>query len=97
SFDIQIKNNVTPIDLYNVAGKIEGERDDEIVLISAHYDHIGVVSPVDEDSVANGANDNASGVSAVIELARYFKEMPKPERTIYFVTFTAEEVGGYGS
>jgi hypothetical protein len=97
SFDIQLKNNIKPIDLFNVAGKIEGERDNEIVLISAHFDHLGVVSPVDEDSIANGANDNASGVSAVIELARYFKEMPKPERSIYFVTFTAEEVGGYGS
>jgi Zn-dependent M28 family amino/carboxypeptidase len=97
SSEIQFTNLIKPIELFNVAGKIEGNREDEIVLISAHYDHIGVVSPVDEDSIANGANDNASGVSAVIELARYFQEMPKPERTIYFVAFTAEEVGGYGS
>lgn len=97
SSEIVIKNNIKPIELFNVAGKIEGKRKDEIVLISAHYDHLGVVTPVEEDSIANGANDNASGVSAVIELARYFKQMPQPERSIYFVTFTGEEIGGYGS
>jgi hypothetical protein len=97
TFKIEFNNQVETIDLYNVAGMIEGKRKDEIVLFSAHYDHIGVVSPVEEDSIANGANDNASGVSAVIELARYFKQLPKPERTIYFVGFTAEEAGGYGA
>lgn len=97
SYDITLENTVKSQQLANVVGKIEGKRENEIVLFSAHYDHIGVVSPVDDDSIANGANDNASGVSAVIELARYFKKMPKPERTLYFVGFTGEEVGGYGS
>ncbi|HET8864578.1 MAG TPA: M20/M25/M40 family metallo-hydrolase [Gracilimonas sp.] len=95
--DIHLKNKIETINLSNVAGMIEGERTDEIVLFSAHYDHIGVLSSVDEDSVANGANDNASGVAGIIELARYFESRPKPERTLYFVGFTAEEVGGYGS
>ncbi|MCP9290391.1 M20/M25/M40 family metallo-hydrolase [Gracilimonas sediminicola] len=97
NYDITLQNTVKSQQLANVIGKIEGKRKNEIVLFSAHYDHIGVVSPVDEDSIANGANDNASGVSAVIELARYFQKMPTPERTLYFVAFTGEEVGGYGS
>lgn len=96
-FDIDLDFEVTNYELANIAGMIEGDQKDEIVLFSAHYDHIGVVSPVDEDSVANGANDNASGVAGIIELARYFESLPTPERTIYFVAFTAEETGGYGS
>ncbi|MEX2602987.1 MAG: M20/M25/M40 family metallo-hydrolase [Gracilimonas sp.] len=97
SLNIHIKNEIQEIKLFNVVGVIEGNRKDEIVLFSAHYDHIGVISPVNQDSIANGANDNASGVAGIIELARYFERLPKPERTIYFVAFTAEEAGGYGS
>lgn len=83
--------------LANVVGKIEGNRPDEIVMFSAHYDHIGIQNVVEGDSIANGANDNASGVTAIIELARYFESRNKPERTLLFVGFTAEEMGGYGS
>lgn len=97
SLDVYFSNKVKTIELFNVGGMIEGESNDEIVLFSAHYDHIGVVSPMDEDSIANGANDNASGVAGVIELARHFESLPKPKRTLYFVSFTAEEAGGYGS
>lgn len=97
NMSIHLKNDIETIDLFNVAGMIEGEKTDEIVLFSAHYDHIGVMSPVRGDSIANGANDNASGVAGVIELARYFANRSKPKRTLYFVGFTAEEVGGYGS
>jgi hypothetical protein len=96
-YDIDLKFDVETIELFNIAGMIEGHRTDEIVLFSAHYDHIGVITPVNEDSVANGANDNASGVSGLIELARYYENRPKPQRSIYFVAFTAEEAGGYGS
>jgi hypothetical protein len=83
--------------LTNVIGKIDGHRQDEVVLFSAHYDHIGIQNVVQGDSIANGANDNASGVTAVIELARHFASKQKPERTLLFVGFTAEEMGGYGS
>lgn len=96
-FSISLDKNVEQLSLANVAGKIEGKRKDEIVLFSAHYDHIGIMQPVEGDSIANGANDNASGTTAVIELARYFSQKPQPERTILFVAFTAEEAGGYGS
>ncbi|MEX0720443.1 MAG: M20/M25/M40 family metallo-hydrolase [Balneolaceae bacterium] len=97
SLEINIENSVETIELFNVVGQIEGNRPNEVVIFSAHYDHIGVRSPVDGDSIANGANDNASGVAAVIELARHFEALPKPERTLLFVGFTAEEAGGYGS
>ncbi len=97
SFDIHFKNKIEKIGLFNVGGMIEGERKDEFVLFSAHYDHLGVIAPTEGDSIANGANDDASGVAGVIELARYFESREKPTRTLYFVAFTAEEVGGYGS
>lgn len=97
SFEVSYLNKVETIPLFNVAGMIRGKRNDEIMLISAHYDHIGVISPMDEDSIANGANDNASGVAGLIETARHYSKLSKPERTIYFVAFTAEEPGGYGS
>lgn len=88
---------VSETPLANVVGVIPGNRPDEIVLFSGHYDHIGIVNPVASDSIANGANDDASGTAAVIELARYFKANGKPERTLLFAAFTAEESGGYGS
>ncbi len=97
SFDINFQNKISVEELWNVAGMIEGERSDEIVLFSAHYDHIGVLNPFGQDSIANGANDNATGVSAVIELGRYYRNKAKPKRTIYFIGFTAEESGGFGS
>ncbi len=97
SVSIEFKNAIKTQKLSNVVGVLEGRRTDEFVLFSAHYDHIGIQQPVEGDSVANGANDNASGVTAVLELARYFKSKGKPERTLIFVAFTAEEMGGYGS
>lgn len=97
TFSASISSRVSEKELQNIAGMIEGNRSDEIILFAAHYDHIGVMRTVDGDSIGNGANDNASGTTAVIELARYFKAMPKPERTLYFVTFTGEELGSVGS
>lgn len=69
---------------------------DEFVIFSGHFDHLGRVES-GNDKVYNGANDDASGVTAVIALAKYFKELNTNERTIIFVTFTGEEVGGFGS
>jgi peptidase M28-like protein len=85
------------VSLANVVGRIEGKRANEIVLFSAHYDHIGIGEEYEGDSIYNGANDDASGTTAVIELARYFNTRGTPERTLVFAAFTAEEVGGYGS
>ena len=97
AFDLRIYTDKTEHRLANVAGYIPGKRSDEIILFSAHHDHIGIRTAVEGDSIANGANDNASGVTAVIQLAHHFASQPTPERSIYFVTFTAEEMGGYGS
>ena len=86
------------ISMYNVVGMIEGKsRKDEYVVFSGHYDHIGILQPVEGDSIANGADDDASGTTAVITLARYFSKMKSNERTLIFAAFTAEEIGGYGS
>jgi Zn-dependent M28 family amino/carboxypeptidase len=76
---------------------IPGRRTDEMVLFSAHYDHIGFERPLYGDSIANGANDNASGVAAVVALAEYYASRGTPERTLLFAAFTAEEAGGFGA
>ncbi|WP_293896097.1 M20/M25/M40 family metallo-hydrolase [Flavobacterium sp.] len=87
----------------NVIGILPGiSKPNEYVVFSAHYDHLGMnvrygSKHQNEDKVYNGANDDASGTTAVIALAKYFKELNNNERTIIFVAFTGEEVGGYGS
>lgn len=83
----------------NVVGVIKGKsKPDEFVVFSAHYDHIGIVKEkIAGDSIANGADDDASGTTAVIALAKYYKALNNNERTLIFVTFTAEEIGGFGS
>ena len=84
--------------LANVVGVLPGKsRKDEYVIFSGHYDHVGVGEAVNGDSIYNGANDDAAGTTAVIMLAKYFKEINNNERTIVFVAFTAEETGGFGS
>lgn len=81
----------------NVIGVIPGKsKPNEYVVFSAHYDHLGT-EPTGTDTVYNGANDDASGVTAVIALAQYYKTLNNNERTLIFVAFTAEEVGGFGS
>jgi hypothetical protein len=85
--------------LANVVGILPGKsRKDEYVIFSGHYDHLGVGKPDSKnDSIFNGANDDASGSTAVMMLAKYFGKLKNNERTLVFVTFTAEEIGGFGS
>ncbi len=97
SYEVEITAPLEELPLTNVVGVISGRRENEIVLFGGHYDGIGILDPVDGDSIANGANDDASGTTAVIELARYFKAREKPERTLVFAAFTAEESGYLGS
>ena len=81
----------------NVIGILPGKsKPDEYVIFSAHYDHLGSVED-GIDKIYNGANDDASGTTAVIALAKYFKDLGQNERTIIFVAFTGEEIGGFGS
>lgn len=97
SISATVENEVRAESLSNVVGKISGKRSNEVVLFSGHYDHLGIRG-TEGDTIYNGANDDASGTTAVIALAKYFKDMgTKPERTIMFAAFTAEEGGGYGS
>jgi Zn-dependent M28 family amino/carboxypeptidase len=95
----RITHSVTAVEepLANVVGMIPGRRSDEFVLFSSHYDHLGFERPMFGDSIANGANDNASGTAAVVALAKYFASRGTPERTLLFAAFTAEEAGGFGS
>lgn len=85
----------------NVAGYLPGETD-EYVIIGAHYDHLGLggafsLDPDQTGTVHPGADDNASGTSGVIELARWFSTQPKQKRGILFLTFAGEELGLLGS
>ena len=78
--------------LFNVIGVLKGKsKADEYVIISAHYDHLGMKVGDEGDLIYNGANDNASGVSAVLALAEYYKTHNINERSILFVAFTASE------
>jgi hypothetical protein len=84
----------------NVVGVLPGQdktKAAEQVVFSAHYDHLGVLPAIAGDSIANGADDDASGTTAVVALAEYFKKAKGNARTLVFVAFTAEEVGGLGS
>lgn len=85
--------------LTNVVGILSGKsKSSEYVIFSAHYDHLGMGAPdANGDSVYNGANDDASGTTAVITLAKYFSRLGNNQRTIIFAAFTAEEIGEFGS
>ncbi len=97
-FKATIKNEVSKLPLFNVAGMIPGKsKAKELVVFSGHYDHLGIVKPVEGDSIANGADDDASGTTAMIALAKYYKKLNNNERTLIFVAFTAEEIGGFGA
>ncbi len=98
SIHLTFQNKVENIPMANVIGVLPGKsKADEYVIFSAHHDHLGIIQAVGQDSIANGADDDASGVTAVIELAKYFSAKNDNERTLIFITFTAEEIGGYGS
>lgn len=85
---------------YNVLGMLEGSDPvlkNEFIVIGAHYDHIGTIKPEAGDFIANGANDNASGTTSVLEFARYFAKNKTNKRTLIFALFSAEEKGLLGS
>lgn len=89
------------VDLKNVAGILPGSDPalaDTYVLVTAHYDHIGVKSSGDGDLIYNGANDDASGVASVIEIASALSAIrPAPRRSVLFMAYFGEEKGLYGS
>lgn len=86
------------LELRNVLGYIEGKNKNEYVVMGAHYDHLGMDEVLDGDKIYNGADDNASGVSAVLQIAKAFLASgEKPERTIIFALWDGEELGLLGS
>ena len=89
------------IELKNVVGLLRGrEKPEEYVFMTAHYDHVGVGIPKQGDAIYNGADDNATGTTSVVEVAAAFTALSKqqrPARSIFFVCFSGEERGLLGS
>jgi Zn-dependent M28 family amino/carboxypeptidase len=98
-YHIHVHQKTTTQKLTNIVGMLPGKSlKNEYVIFSAHYDHLGIGKPdAKGDSIFNGANDDASGTTAVITLAKYYGRLHNNQRTIIFVAFTAEEVGEIGS
>ncbi len=97
SADYDVKSS--KIVSHNIAGKLVGKgHPNEVVLYSAHWDHLGIGAPdAKGDKIYNGAIDNADGVAAVLELARVYAHAPRTDRTIVFMSVTAEEQGLLGT
>ncbi|MFT5760282.1 MAG: aminopeptidase YwaD [Alteromonadaceae bacterium] len=96
AIDITATATLSKKSLTNVVGILPGDdHKDEMVLYSSHYDHLGTTP--DGKAVYNGADDDASGTTAVINLAEFYAKKGKNKRTLVFSAFTAEEIGGFGS
>ena len=98
---VALRTSREPFASSNVAGLLPGSDPrlkDEVVVLSAHLDHVGVGEPVNGDAIYNGAEDNAVGIASLIEEARHFRESGRPpRRSVLFLAVTAEEVGLVGS
>jgi Zn-dependent M28 family amino/carboxypeptidase len=93
-----IKNSFETGISRNVCGMIKGKtRPDEAIVYTAHWDHLGVGKAVNGDSIYNGATDNASAISWMLEIARAFKTATQPERSVLFISPTGEESGLLGA
>jgi len=99
--DLAIASTVNRVNSENVVGVVRGrdpKLSKEYVALSAHWDHLGISTPVNGDSIYNGAFDNASGVSTILAIARAAASaQPRPKRSLLFVFVTAEESGLLGS
>lgn len=96
-----ITNKMSNIASRNVAGMVEGsdpKLKDEVILFTAHWDHLGIGKGIVGDAIYNGAADNGTGTALLLELARSWSRMPvKPKRSALFLSVTAEEKGLLGS
>jgi hypothetical protein len=103
TLEFSIEENVERFDGRNVVAVLTGAdpaRAGEYVSLGAHYDHVGVGTPLDGDSIFNGADDNASGTAALLEVAEALAYLPqerRPSRSVLFAWVTAEESGLLGS
>jgi Zn-dependent M28 family amino/carboxypeptidase len=98
---LDLRNSIRSVSSRNVVARLAGSDPDlaaEHVVYTAHWDHFGVSTPVNGDSIYNGALDNATGTAGLLLLAKAFKAMPTaPRRSILFLAVTAEEQGLLGS
>ena len=95
---IEITNKIKRDISKNVIATIPGtERPDEYIIYSAHWDHFGVGTPIDGDSIYNGAVDNASGTACILAIAEAFQKGRAPKRSVVFIAVTGEEQGLLGS
>src|SRR5262249_53887279 len=96
---VDIKNKSRTVNSKNVAGVLEGsQKPDEYVIFTAHWDHLGIDKTLKGDQIFNGAVDNASGVAAIMEIARTATQIqPRPKRSLVFMAVTGEEQGLLGS
>ena len=86
------------LSMRNVLGMIPGKNTKEYVIVGAHFDHLGIDPALNGDQIYNGADDNASGVSAVLQIARAFLASgQQPERNVIFAFWDGEEKGLLGS
>jgi Zn-dependent M28 family amino/carboxypeptidase len=94
-----LESAVRRVQAENVVGMLRGsQRPDEAIVVTAHYDHLGVGEPVDGDSIYNGAQDNAGGVALMLAMATAMAGTPQPpERSVVFVATGAEEQGLLGA
>jgi len=101
TMDASVQNRILRNQSYNVGARLPGSvRPEELFIYTAHWDHIGTDPAVAEgaDGIYNGAVDNATGIAALLELARSFAALPRsPERSVAFLAVTAEESGLLGS
>lgn len=98
SFTITLKTDT--VKTQNVVATLEGsdkKLKDEYVAFGAHYDHVGIGTPVNGDSIYNGADDDGSGTVGLMAMAEAFSKGPKPKRSLLFVWHTGEEKGLWGS
>lgn len=105
-FDLPLTISITQRSVHdqvkssNVVGLIEGtdpELKDQVIIISAHLDHIGISKTIEEDTINNGALDNAGGVATMLDAARMLKNGPPLKRSVVFIALTAEEKGLLGA
>ncbi|MEO8945362.1 MAG: M28 family peptidase, partial [Gemmatimonadaceae bacterium] len=95
---VQVVPQAAPRKTYNAIGYLQGtDPSSGTILLSAHLDHLGIGRPVDGDSIYNGANDDAAGTTAVMELAHALAAGPRLRRNILFVCYGSEEAGDLGS
>ncbi|MBW7932446.1 MAG: M28 family peptidase [Gemmatimonadaceae bacterium] len=97
---VALKNKLRTVDSRNVVAKLEGkdpELKNEYVIYNAHWDHFGIGTAINGDSIYNGASDNATGVAGLLSIAKAFAMLTPPKRSILFIAVTGEEQGLLGS